>query len=251
MWIFDALLFGICLPFQCFTEVVCSIPLEYPEVLPSVFARCQFMSRISQKEFNECLLNYMRTLEEGDLCMSSVLMWIQENAEEWIDENKKDEDASTSSFTKTKCKYSGLSRLWIYSHHIYRKELLKKIPESAKELDLTGFCLPGKPGIICAEGYKENCDEYWQRLKYPNWKHISCKHREDLPLQESDIEDQLVQFRLFNEFEVLAFEAHGDYGLRNDYHMDLGQFREYLSQYGCEGMFQIFFGLDTKSSNNR
>ena len=189
MWIFDALLFGICLPFQCFTEVVCSIPLEYPEVLPSVFVRCQFMSRISQKEFNECLLNCMRTLEEGDLCMSSVLMWIQENAEEWIDENKKDEDASTSSFTKTKCKYSGLSKLWIYSHHIYRKELLKKIPESAKELDLTGFCLPGKPGIICAEGYKENCDEYWQRLKYPNWKHISCKHREDLPLQEFDIED--------------------------------------------------------------
>ena len=149
MWIFDALLFGICLPFQCFTEVMCSIPLEYPEVLPSVFARCQFMSRISQKEFHECLLNYMRTLEEGDLCMSSVLMWIQENAEEWIDENKKDEDASTSSFTKTKCKYSGLSRLWIYSHHIYRKELLKKIPESAKEWDLTGFCLPGKPEIIC------------------------------------------------------------------------------------------------------
>ena len=194
------------------------------------------MSLTSQKQFNEDLQSYIVTLESGELYIGSVMLWIQENVSQWIDEAKSSDNVPTSSCTKVKCKFTELSRLWISSHHIYRKELLKKIPESAKELDLTGFCLPGKPEIICVEGYKENCDDYWQRLKYPNWKHISCKHRDDRPIGESP-EERLVQFRLFKEFEILTFEAHGDYGLRNDYHMDLGKFREYLDKHGCQSMF--------------
>lgn len=227
----------------------CSYPLEYPQVLPQVFVRCDQMSRTAQRNINESLQCYMSTLEIGELHMNSIIFWIQEHMGKYLVNTLPDNAANSHGKTaKVKLKYTGLSRLWIYSHHIYRKELLKKIPESAKELDLTGFCLPGKPGIICVEGFKENCDEYWQRLKYPNWKHISCKHREDCSLPDSACpEDDLVQFRLFKEFDVLAFEAHGDYGLRNDYHMDLGKFRYYLQQHGCHNMFQIFFGLDSKS----
>ena len=175
----------------------------------------------------------------------TAIMWLQEHLPAYCDDTV--EDNSNTNENNHKSKYSGLSRLWIYSHHIYRKELLKKIPESAAQLNLTGFVLPGKPGIICVEGIKEHCDEYWQTLKYPNWKHISCKHRQDKELNEQQtIDVQVQQFRIFETFEELAFEAHGDYGLRNDYHMDLGQFRKYLISCNCEFMFQIFFGLEGK-----
>ncbi len=229
-------------------EISCEYPLEYPQVSPNVFVRCDQMSRSSQKQFNDCVQEFVKTLECGELCINSVISWIQEHAEEY---KGTDDDKGTVDHLepKVKVKFTGVSRLWIYSHHIYRKELLRKIPESAKELDLTGFCLPGKPGIICVEGFKENCDEYWQRLKYPNWKHISCKHREDSPFTDpTNVNDCLRKFRLFKVFETLTFEAHGDYGLRNDYHMDLGQFRDFLLEHGCEHMFQIFFGLEAKSS---
>ena len=71
--------------------------------------------------------------------------------------------------------------------------------------------------------------------------------REDRELSaRSSLDAQLQEFRLFCQFEELAFDAHGDYGLRNDYHMNLGQFRCYLEQHKCEYVFQIFFGLEGK-----
>lgn len=171
--------------------------------------------------------------------MTSLVLWLQENAADFLRRSITQKEDSSIDVTES----LKMSRLWIYSHHIYRKELLKKIPASAQELQLTGFVLPGKPGIICVEGEKENCDEFWQKLKYPNWKHISCKHRED------DFvfgQEEAAAFRLFDKFEELTFEAHGDYGLRNDYHMDLGQFRCYLQKYNRQNLFQIFFGLEGK-----
>ena len=229
-------------------SVQCSLPHDYPQVPPQVFVTSDALSRQHQKELNEALNIYMEDLERGDVCMTPCLMWLQENCGQYLDMPGNNVDELDTK-KNLKCKWTGVSRLWIYSHHIYRKELLKKIPENARELDLTGFVLPGKPGIICVEGYKENCDEYWQRLKYPNWKHISCKHREDADLRtDSELSSQLFEFRLFMGFEELAFEAHGDYGLRNDYHMDLGQFRQYLSQHNCDYMFQLFFGLQGKES---
>ena len=148
-------------------------------VLPTVFIRCSQASREQQKLFNADLQKHMESLCRGELCLSVVIMWVQE---QWMDyfNSTAEPDVSVQDKVQTSLnsgKFSGLSRLWIYSHHIYRKELLKKISEFAEELDITGFVLPGKPGILCIEGFKENCDEYWQRLKYPNWKHISCKHR--------------------------------------------------------------------------
>ena len=55
------------------------------------------------------------------------------------------------------------SRFWIFSHHIYSKTKRKCILEWSKEMNLKGFSLPGKPGVICAEGLQENCEEYWRR----------------------------------------------------------------------------------------
>jgi hypothetical protein len=42
-------------------------------------------------------------------------------------------------------------RYWIYSHHIYSKVKRRSLQELAEQFRLSGFCLPGKPGIICVE----------------------------------------------------------------------------------------------------
>jgi hypothetical protein len=45
----------------------------------------------------------------------------------------------------------GFSRYWIHSHHIYSKAKRRDLLALAQQYRLTGFCLPGKPGIICVE----------------------------------------------------------------------------------------------------
>lgn len=40
----------------------------------------------------------------------------------------------------------------------------KDILDLSREFDLTGFCLPGKPGIICVEGMSRNTDDWWQKV---------------------------------------------------------------------------------------
>ncbi len=236
----------------------CSLPKHYPNVIPEVFASSTGLSRCDQKQLNEDLSEFVRNLDPEDICVTAIIMWLQDNGVKYFcspSSSQTDSTCNSSKMLSTDPTHMTLSRLWIYSHHIYRKELLKKIPEVAKELDLTGFVLPGKPGIICVEGQKKQCDEYWQRLRYPNWKHISCKHREDKTVVvsqlQSDFKEQISNFRLFTNFEELSFEAHGDYGLRNDYHMDLGQFRKFLMQHKCDYMFSIFFGLESSGSNKK
>ena len=90
------------------------------------------------------------------------MQWALENGPGYIINSDTDsfETKSTSNDALKPCTFT---RMWIYSHHIYSKEKRKCILEWAKELHLTGFSMPGKPGVICVEGIQENCEDYWQR----------------------------------------------------------------------------------------
>lgn len=218
-----------------------TLPHDYPYVSPQLFARSNALDRQQQLQLNKDLTTYVASLELGELCICSAVQWIRDNSTPYLQNSKlSSEKAPKETVSKTL-----FSRMWIYSHHIYRQELRKKIFDSAKRLNLTGFCLTGKPGIICVEGVKENCEEFWHVIRYPNWKHISCKH-----IESGESEGNEDNLRLFDTFKDLQFQAHGDYGLRNDYHMDLGQFLEFLKEHQSEHVFQILFGVEGKGSGN-
>ncbi|XP_019393230.1 PREDICTED: RWD domain-containing protein 2A [Crocodylus porosus] len=218
-----------------------TLPHTYPYSAPQLFVRSNALDREQQLQLNKHLTSHVSSLNTGELCICTALEWIQDNTTPYFQKRK----VSSEAAPKEKAVKRIFHRMWIYSHHIYRQELRKKIFDCAKQLNLTGFCLTGKPGIICVEGIKENCEEFWHVIRYPNWKHISCKHVENIETQDNG--DSL---RLFTTFEDLQFQAHGDYGLRNDYHMDLGQFLEFLKQHQSEHVFQILFGVEGKQSDN-
>uniref|UniRef100_A0A0X3PXP8 RWD domain-containing protein 2B n=1 Tax=Schistocephalus solidus TaxID=70667 RepID=A0A0X3PXP8_SCHSO len=71
-------------------------------------------------------------------------------------------------------------RLWILSHHIRNPKKRRVIVEWARELNLQGCCLPGKPGIVVVEGDGNNADEYWRRIRVLTWKRIQVKEREGI-----------------------------------------------------------------------
>ncbi|XP_006626373.2 RWD domain-containing protein 2A [Lepisosteus oculatus] len=223
---------------QVTVDLHASLPHSYPQVAPVLFTRCSSLDRQQQKLLNDNLSSYISALDREELCITLAVQWVQDHSMLFLKNCKLPPEPAG----RTQEVNSVFHRMWIYSHHIYRQELRKKILNCAKKLHLTGFCLTGKPGVICVEGAKDDCEEFWHDIRYPNWKHISCKHAETI----SEV-NNIDECRLFPAFEELTFEAHGDYGLRNDYHMDLGQFLEYLKEHKSEHIFQILFGIDGKT----
>ena len=188
-------------------------------------------------------------MERGELCTSEVVQWVQENIAGYVTRSQ----ILSNSLVSTKKSKSEerktedtFSRLWLHSHHIYSKIKRKNILEMGGLSSLTGFCLPGKPGIICIEGPKDDVEEMWSGIRHWNWKKISCKHREDVPLREDGETParNLDELRCFEGFEEKVFDVRGG----RDYHMDLGLFFGFLEERKCGAVFKILLGVDGKTA---
>ncbi|XP_028857141.1 RWD domain-containing protein 2B isoform X2 [Denticeps clupeoides] len=215
----------------------CSYVSKYPAVLPEVSVRCPELSRAQQTQLHSDLFGFLQENCCGEVCVLSILDWLKENVPRYADRGSsapapRIEDCSTP-LQQT------FSRLWIYSHHIYNKSKRKDILDWAKELQLSGFSMPGKPGVVCVEGLQPLCDEFWARVKCLTWKKIMVRHREDVCVETPDCVDVL---RKFDWFEEAVFDPHGTRGN----HMDLGQLYQFLSQRGCGDIFQMYFGIEGK-----
>lgn len=212
---------------------------RYPShEVPRVHLRSQDMGRRQLSRLN---LSLKEALSEicvpGELSVCSCLQWINDRKEEILSQFVAERETREAS-TKPPSRPT-LMRYWLVSHHIYRKELIQKIKSLSDELNLDGFFMCGKPGVICIEGLEANCVEYWSRLRRNGgnvWKHINCKHTETITDESA---------KLFESFSEVSFKAHGTYGLRNDFHMNMGDFRRYLETAGCDPeIFKILFGIE-------
>ncbi|KAG8444831.1 hypothetical protein GDO86_009837 [Hymenochirus boettgeri] len=193
-------------------EMHVSLPHRYPEKEPQLFVQSVALDQQQQSLVNKHLASYIFSLDCGQLCITMAVQWLQDISCYINNVNQPQEpDCEMKETTVV------FHRMWIYSHHIYRQELKKKIFDFAKRLNLTGLCLTGKPGVICIiEGMKEQsglfnkklllnlpeCEEFWRDICYPNWKHISCKHTES-----KEVTAKIDNLRLFHTFEDLIFTA--------------------------------------------
>ena len=199
-------------------------------VPPDVFLRCFLLTKNDIKELSDRLNEYITTLPKCELYICPLVDWVQENAVPFILKNEKKE-------TKEVDKSRTFTRMWIYSHHIYSKIKRKDIINFSGELKLSGFSMPGKPGIIVIEGETANVEEFWRRIRSMTWKHIVMKERTDLEC----FCDTLDKLRSFEGFKEMSFEPKA--GRCRDYHMDLGLLLVFLKEHGFEDMFEVYFGV--------
>uniref|UniRef100_K7GGF4 RWD domain containing 2B n=1 Tax=Pelodiscus sinensis TaxID=13735 RepID=K7GGF4_PELSI len=218
-------------------SISCALPLNYPAVLPEItVSRSPSLSRTQQIKLNADLKTYLKRNCFGEVCVLNAREWVKDHAAAYIDR-----ELSSSPVTSLKTVPSEeviFTRLWIYSHHIYNKHKRKNIIDWSKELSLSGFSMPGKPGVICVEGPQSACEEFWSRVRRLTWQRILIRHREDISLDGSHAEMQ--KQRKFLTFEEKAFDAHGVRGN----HMDLGQLYHFLDEKGCADVFQMYFGVE-------
>ncbi|KAH3841102.1 RWD domain-containing protein 2B-like isoform X2 [Dreissena polymorpha] len=230
-------------PENCKTcvELVCQLPHEYPAVHPVVFTRAPNLSRATHSKLNEALHDFILGLPEGEICLYSVIQWLQENLGQYQGEIDAVCDINKGALPKQE-EDTVFTRLWIYSHHIYSKFKRRDIIDWAEELKLSGFSLPGKPGVVCVEGYSRPVEEYWHRLRRLNWKKIAVKEKEVQDIGDDDIN----KYRKFHCFEEKVFDARGGKG--REYHMDLGKLYEFLEQHQSGHIFHTYFGVEGRNT---
>jgi len=83
-----------------------------------------------------------------------VVSWLQERGAEFATPSATECLPLPPAACDVRAADSEFSRYWIYSHHIYSKVKRRTLQDLAHQFRLTGFCLPGKPGIICVEVLK-------------------------------------------------------------------------------------------------
>ena len=218
---------------QEYLEVNCCLPQKYPHEMPDVYVKSSSLTREIQKELNESTGEFVTTLERGELCVVTIIQWLRETWPDFHERsiqltNSKEVEVTKTGKKEAKCERN-LSRIWLYMHHIYSKTKRKHILDWANESKLTGFSLPGKPGVVCIEGDSTDAEEYFSRLRRLNWKKITCRHKEEKIGQ-----------RKFDDFKELVFHVHGS----GDDRMDFGEFFQFLVKHDLGEMFKILFGIE-------
>nr|ACO11565.1 RWD domain-containing protein 2A [Caligus rogercresseyi] len=224
--------------FESDTKKEIHLSVTYPQNYPSekmmeVHVQSDSFDRGSQSRVNLDLIQYLRDVwQEGDLLMGIVVSWVQDQGSEYF-HRQPEQQGDSPEANKSPQKLLPLKRLWIYSHHLYSKIKRKDILDLSKDFSITGFSLPGKPGIICLEGMRT--EEVWSRIKSWNWKKIGVRIIETSKPNEG--EEEFCRFKDFKEMNFLKSDQ------TRDYHMDFGEFRKFLSEHDSEYIFKEIVGL--------
>lgn len=144
-----------------------NLPTNYPKEQPEVYVRGSCLDRTQQCLLNKELSVVVKAQEAGEPCIYTLISWLQDNAETYLEASMCNQAIKHSNASKSDAEVRTsvvFSRYWIYSHHIYSKFKRRDVANLAKENSVTGFCLAGKPGIICMEGSLEDCDYCWQKV---------------------------------------------------------------------------------------
>lgn len=209
-------------------EVCVNLPVTYPYVKPDIYIRCNQLNRQQETILNTGISEYIRNNHSGEVCLYTAITWLHDNIELFTS-SKIDENIKT---IKSQDEGIMFCRMWIYSHHIYNKRKRDDIVKLAKEFDLTGFCLPGKPGVICIEGTNFNCNQWWKIIKSMCWKKIAIRNTE---LCEYSVKSKQ---RKYCDFKELQFKN------PTNTKQTMSDFAKFMSEHGFIKIFNELFGFE-------
>ncbi|EGD82576.1 hypothetical protein PTSG_11979 [Salpingoeca rosetta] len=226
-------------------ELNITLPPEYPaEAGPQLLVRCPSHSRAVSDALQQRLLTLAADEFAGDCCLFQLIDAVPQLVEEVVEEvsaadgrsngdnSNVDQDTSQRGSSNTG-KHDGFMRQFIYFHHIYNKSKRRDILAHAHELDLSGFSVVGKPGLVCIEGVEANVIDYTHRLRRLPWQKMQVKVTQTVAT--SDVESE----RKFPRMHELIVDAHGQRGN----HADMGQVRQYLEEHGLGDVFTHIFAV--------
>eukprot|EP01126_Amoeba_proteus_P012657 TRINITY_DN15228_c0_g1_i1.p1 TRINITY_DN15228_c0_g1~~TRINITY_DN15228_c0_g1_i1.p1 ORF type:complete len:264 (-),score=52.69 TRINITY_DN15228_c0_g1_i1:231-1022(-) len=192
----------------CGIEQKCRVKLfvTYPPQYPYVVARCyvDFLSiKISRQQYKlvESKLQEIQQETIGFPCIVKVVDWLETCSLE-IKTPEEKKLPQTQIFV----------REWFWFHHLYSKEKRRLIIKWAKDGNLTGFSLAGKPGLVCVEGGDSNISEFYTKLHSLSWKKLSSKLKETQEVQTLEELNHLRKFEDLYEWDLGGTGRHPNLG---------------------------------------
>ncbi|XP_075972411.1 RWD domain-containing protein 2B [Anticarsia gemmatalis] len=201
-------------------EVFINLPSSYPKEEPDIYVRCNQFNRQNESRLNSELSEYIRENHIGEVCLYTAISWLQENIDKY---SVNQQESNSVEVKEPQSKEDEFARFWVYSHHIYNKRKREEIVKRARELKLTGFSLPGKPGLVCIEGYHTDCNEWWKDIKSMTWKKIMIRKTETFQSEEQST------YKKFSNFEEIA--------------TNMSDLAKYMNELGLSQIFNELFGL--------
>jgi len=193
-----------------------SLPSSYPHTQPIVNISTKNYDNKNLQIDTNAKIRELHLRSMGDeIYISEIIEWINDNLCRYKIEGK-----DSIQFQDWKNEEITFLRYWIYSHHIYSNEKRRNMAQLSDNLDLHGFILPGKPGIICIEGTSKQVQEFYAHIRRWNWQHLEIKHEESCRIKHGE----LSKYFKFDSVTELKFRVTG---LRQN-HQDLGEFRKFL-----------------------
>lgn len=221
------------LPAKRTVDVRIELPHLYPQLeLARISVNSALLGKVKEQHLKGEIKNYLEQeyKEAEEPYVYQLLSWLQEKIEMLLLRPASELEQPVVAEEQTK---GVLERIWIYSHHIKSSAKRQELINQARQLQLSGFSRPGKPGIICVEGRPEQVQEYWRTIKALRWQKITLVKTE-----------QRQRKRIFENFSEQLFNASeaGDEGV-----MNMGQFIKFLEAHGAGYMKSELFGLDWDS----
>ncbi|EDW60478.1 RWD domain-containing protein 2A [Drosophila virilis] len=214
------------LPAKECVDVRIELPHLYPQLeLARISVHTTLLDKIKEQHLKLEIANYLTDQREAEEpYVYQLLSWLQDQIEALILRPTSELERESA---EEKPRTAQLERLWIYSHHIKSSMKRQELIRQARQLELSGFSRPGKPGIICIEGEPEQVQEYWRSIKALRWQKISL------------VRTETCRKRRFENFtEQLFNAADGEEGVIN-----MGQFIKFLEAHGTGYMKSELFGL--------
>lgn len=220
------------------------VRIELPHLYPAlenaiVSIHSTLLSKAKENYFKNEIEQFISTMERNETYIYQIISWIQDQIENLLkrDASEFADNVTIESSTAPVEVTFDFERLWIYSHHLKSKTKRQEIVRYSRDLDLTGFSRPGKPGIICVEGLQANTQNFWKTIKSMHWQKIFiCKNE----LKKGTL-DKLNRFRRFEGFKEQLFcdDLENEDGV-----MNMGLFLKYLELHNSGYMKKELFGLD-------
>lgn len=190
----------------------------------------------SENVVKRMLCEYMAgdDIDKSTVYIYPIVVWLQEHIDRLIESTAGDSKINAPSEAMG-ASTEEMQRLWIYSHHLKSTVKRQDILKLAKDLALSGFAKPGKPGIICVEGTKANTNEFWKCVRQWAWQKIQLR------LTEAKVRPmaKCAQFRRFDDFREVLYGEPGSV-----VPIDMGEFMKFLEAHNCGYVKKDLFQLD-------
>ena len=126
------------------------------------------------------LISVARDAADDDReALAELCLTLQHEASSRLEQRPPQQCASCS--TNVSSKPSSFGRRMIWFHHIKSLEKRKEIVATARASRLRGFCKPGFPGVIVAEGSEVECEVFVSALRGLRWQAMDVRWQQRLP----------------------------------------------------------------------